>query len=168
METFRCPTCVSVLVDPTVRRCPSCHTKLRKRRAKPIILGESSRLDNKLTPFDVAMRARMESERTRIGIAVARDAAPAPAPIASPPVVEHEPVIIEHEPVIEPEIETPEIEIIAELAPLPEPEPDPVQVIAPEPEPEPVVEERAPSPLDGTLNEMLDELFRKARADSDE
>ena len=116
METFRCPTCVSLLVDPTVRRCPSCHTKLRKRRAKPIILGESSRLDNKLTPFDVAMRSRMESERTRIGIAVAARYPPAPAPaaIASPPVVEHEPVIIEDEPVIEPGIETPEIEIVAE------------------------------------------------------
>ena len=41
-------------------------------------------------------------------------------------------------------------------------------MIAPEPDPEPVVEERAPSPLDGTLNEMLDELFRKAGADSDQ
>ena len=32
METLRCPTCVALLLDPDARRCPACHTKLRKRR----------------------------------------------------------------------------------------------------------------------------------------
>ena len=45
METWRCPTCLTVLVESGAKRCPSCHSKLRRRHSQPIVLGESSRLD---------------------------------------------------------------------------------------------------------------------------
>ena len=45
METWRCPTCLTVLVETGAKRCPYCHSKLRRRRSQPIVLGESSRLD---------------------------------------------------------------------------------------------------------------------------
>jgi hypothetical protein len=43
METWRCPTCLTVLLESTAKRCPACQTKLR-RRGQPIVLGETSRL----------------------------------------------------------------------------------------------------------------------------
>ena len=61
METLRCPTCVTLLPDPEARRCPACHTKLRKRRRRPIVLGESNRLSGRSLPVDVELRVRAEN-----------------------------------------------------------------------------------------------------------
>ena len=52
METWRCPTCLAVLLEHSARRCPTCRTRLR-RRGRPIVLGETSRLDVQATlPID--------------------------------------------------------------------------------------------------------------------
>jgi hypothetical protein len=45
MDTLRCPTCLTVLLESTAKRCPSCHSRLRNRRGQPIVLGETSSLD---------------------------------------------------------------------------------------------------------------------------
>jgi hypothetical protein len=60
METLRCPTCVTLLPDPDAARCPACHAKLRKRRGRPIVLGESNRLSGRSLPVDVELRLRAE------------------------------------------------------------------------------------------------------------
>src|SRR5271154_1442150 len=61
METMRCPTCVALLPDPEARRCPLCHTKLRKkRRGRAIVLGESNRLSGRSLPVDVELHVRAE------------------------------------------------------------------------------------------------------------
>ena len=61
METLRCPTCVALLPDPEARRCPLCHTKLRKkRRGRAIVLGESNRLSGRSLPVDVELHVRAE------------------------------------------------------------------------------------------------------------
>ena len=48
METWRCPTCLAVLLEHSASRCPTCHSRLR-RRGRPIVLGETSRLDVQAT-----------------------------------------------------------------------------------------------------------------------
>lgn len=60
METFRCPTCVAVLIDPSARRCAMCKHRLRRRNA-PHVLGEEHRIDRKLLPVDHWMRARIDA-----------------------------------------------------------------------------------------------------------
>jgi hypothetical protein len=61
MDTWRCPTCLCVLHESTAKRCPTCQTKLRKRRGQPIVLGETSRLDLQATlPPDRRNRMRLE------------------------------------------------------------------------------------------------------------
>jgi hypothetical protein len=167
LETFRCPTCLTVLADVSAKRCPACHTKLRKR-ARPIVLGESSRTGAKLTPFDLEMQARLASV-TAPAVSPVVAAPPARlfrnAPTPVPAGTEHELV----------PLRSPELVAVFEPEPEPDPvlvtapAPEPVLAIAPDPEPEPVPATepvREASPLEGSLNEMLDELFRKARADS--
>ena len=41
METLRCPTCLTLIIDNDEKRCPACHSRLRKRGA-PIVLGEAT------------------------------------------------------------------------------------------------------------------------------
>jgi hypothetical protein len=52
---YRCPTCVSVLVDATVRRCPVCGENLKRHR--PTIIGLARRTTNKQTSWDIAATA---------------------------------------------------------------------------------------------------------------
>ena len=76
MDTLRCPTCLTVLLESTVKRCPMCQTKLRKRRGQPIVLGETSRLDRQATlPID-------DRIRTRLGRGHWNPERPAPVPVA--------------------------------------------------------------------------------------
>ena len=64
METLRCPTCLTLLLDGGEKRCPACHSRLRKRSA-PIVLGESTRITNRpLLPFEREIRDRAESSET--------------------------------------------------------------------------------------------------------
>jgi len=48
---YRCPTCVSLLVDITVRRCPVCGENLK--RHPPAVLGADRRGRDKVTSWDV-------------------------------------------------------------------------------------------------------------------
>ena len=60
-ETWRCPTCLTVLPEGTEKRCPGCHAKLRKSRSQPIVLGNTSRLDLQTTlPIERQNRKRLE------------------------------------------------------------------------------------------------------------
>ena len=52
---YRCPTCISLLHDITVRRCPVCHENLKKR--KPMILGADRRGRNLVTSWDIRASA---------------------------------------------------------------------------------------------------------------
>jgi hypothetical protein len=231
METLRCPTCVTLLPDPDVRRCPACHTKLRKRRGRPIVLGESNRLSGRSLPVDVELRVRAEARyetfepKAKSGEPLEALLAFAPTASIEPPPLERpepepleiepveslepaplaaEPIVLAAEPIVlepdEPPVaaeplaaELPEI-VVAEPEPEPEPapilqeidlteEPEPVPAVLdltsaldPEPAPDPAVRplsgwqavpaRSAPSPLDGTLTEMIEELHRKARADA--
>jgi hypothetical protein len=126
VETWRCPTCLTVLVDAGAKRCPSCHSRLRRRRGQPIVLGEASRLDLQAT-LAVDKRNKLRGEHTF--------AEPFSPPVAAPvDVREPEPaaVVVEtDEPEATPEVvavEPPALEelIVAEIAELdndPEPEP---------------------------------------------
>ena len=95
METLRCPTCVTLLPDPEARRCPACHSKLRKRRRRPIVLGESNRLSGRSLPVDVELRTRAE----------ARYEAYVPAKAAEPEPIEALLEFTPPEPLAEPEPE---------------------------------------------------------------
>jgi len=60
METWRCPTCLTVLLETDAKRCPACQTKLR-RRSQPIVLGETTHLDARSTlPKERHLRGRHE------------------------------------------------------------------------------------------------------------
>ena len=64
METLRCPTCLTLILDSEEKRCPACHSRLRKRGA-PIVLGETTRITNRaLLPFEREMRARADAPDT--------------------------------------------------------------------------------------------------------
>ena len=56
---YRCPTCVSVLLDSTVRRCPVCGENFK--RHPPKVLGAERRGSDKLTSWDI--RAHAEANR---------------------------------------------------------------------------------------------------------
>ena len=48
---YRCPTCVSVLTDHKVRRCPVCGENFKRR--PPAVLGADRRGRDKLTSWDI-------------------------------------------------------------------------------------------------------------------
>jgi hypothetical protein len=48
---YRCPTCVSLLVDATVRRCPVCGENFKRR--PPTVIGAARRGADKLTSWDI-------------------------------------------------------------------------------------------------------------------
>ncbi|MDQ1467692.1 MAG: hypothetical protein QOH10_2107 [Actinomycetota bacterium] len=60
---YRCPTCVSLLVDATVRRCPVCGENFR--RHPPKVLGADRGAGAKLTTWD--MRAQSDASKLSYG-----------------------------------------------------------------------------------------------------
>ena len=56
---YRCPTCVSVVMDPSVRRCTVCGENFKRR--PPTVLGSDRRGKDKLTSWDI--RANAEAAR---------------------------------------------------------------------------------------------------------
>jgi hypothetical protein len=52
---YRCPTCVSVLQDATVRRCPVCHENFKRK--PPKILGADRKGLDLVTSWDVRAHA---------------------------------------------------------------------------------------------------------------
>ena len=73
---FRCPTCVSVLVDPTVRRCAVCGENFRRR--PPTVLGADRRGKDKLTSWDIRSNAeisRLYGYETRLATEPVADVA---------------------------------------------------------------------------------------------
>jgi hypothetical protein len=67
MDSFRCPTCLTLLLEGGEVRCPACKSKLRKRRSRPIILGRSNRLSSRPMPGD-------RVPQTRAGVVFGADA----------------------------------------------------------------------------------------------
>ena len=65
METFRCPTCIVILTDAGVARCPACGQRLRRRQ--PRVLGEERRLEAKQLPVDRWMLERLHGGQPRTG-----------------------------------------------------------------------------------------------------
>ena len=191
MDTWRCPTCLTVLADLDAKRCPSCHSRLRRRRSKPIVLGEASRLDAQAALL-VDKRNRQQAERAFAQAppleprAEVREPEPEPELVAiavetpEPEVFEFEPFEfepfeLEPEPVAEPVAVADAIAaftlperapVVAVPEPRPEAEPEPAPVIALETE---TVLDAEPEPqidlaLRSDVNTMVDELYRKARA----
>jgi hypothetical protein len=212
MESLRCPTCVALLPDPTARRCPLCHTKLRKkRRGGPVVLGESNRLSGRSLPVEVELHVRAEErflpdEKHLEEIVHDPANLPAPsaprdpaepvfsfAPVAEAPPQPVEAVLAFAVPAPAPAVEpTPEPEPVAKAEPVAEPEPeiDLTTDDTPEPaldltehtvtaeaqgemsDPRPksswqAVPARGTSPLDGNVNDIVSELHRKAREDTE-
>ena len=93
METFRCPTCISVLPDPRTRRCPMCGEGLRRRH--PRVLGEDRRLAASVLPVDRFLLDRLHAEPGRL-----RGAAPVAG--RATPIVAPRPVVAHRE--LEPEV----------------------------------------------------------------
>jgi len=52
---YRCPTCVSILSDLTVRRCPVCGENFK--RHPPHVIGSAGRLRDAVTSWDVHAQA---------------------------------------------------------------------------------------------------------------
>jgi hypothetical protein len=48
---YRCPACVSILHDATVRRCPVCGENLK--RHPPRVLGSTGKVSQHLTLLDI-------------------------------------------------------------------------------------------------------------------
>jgi hypothetical protein len=52
---YRCPTCVSIVVDPAVRRCVVCGENFK--RHPPAVIGADRRGKDKLTSWDIKATA---------------------------------------------------------------------------------------------------------------
>jgi hypothetical protein len=59
LETFRCPTCLFVLADPGLKRCPSCHKRLR-RRGQPIVLGDKPKFGSHEPTINLVLAERAD------------------------------------------------------------------------------------------------------------
>ena len=174
METFRCPTCLFVLTDPEQRRCPSCHKRLR-RRGRPIVLGDKTKfgahepLHIDLVYAEHAEREKRNNTAEQVSASVATPAAPAEAKGADAKGADA-PLVVSPPWVSPPVYETP-----------PAPEAPRAGAPAASPAP-PTVEERLadagasiqhttifePSQFDPAMRQVLDHLYRKARAQADE
>jgi hypothetical protein len=62
VETFRCPTCIAVIPDTSVRNCPLCGHRLRSGRH--LVLGEDTRIGAHTLPLDEWMLTRIETSGT--------------------------------------------------------------------------------------------------------
>jgi hypothetical protein len=63
LETFRCPTCLFVLTEPDLRRCPSCHKRLR-RRNRPVVLGDPLKFGSHgPLHIDLVLAERLEADQ---------------------------------------------------------------------------------------------------------
>jgi hypothetical protein len=173
---------LTVLADIDAKRCPSCHSKLRRRRGQPIVLGETSRLDQQAALI-VEKRNRQRGERPyEYSPPAAPPPVDAPEPdlvaivVESPAPERVETIVFEPAPVEpeqfdaaayddEPVVDEPVAvaDAIAaftlpERAPVvavPQPEPEPE--LAPTPRPEPVTAVEEEIVLD---DEVESELFR--------
>jgi hypothetical protein len=63
MDTFRCPTCITLLPDPYARKCKTCGQALYRK--PPRVLGEENRIGANLLPIDRWMLDRLQPERKR-------------------------------------------------------------------------------------------------------
>jgi hypothetical protein len=55
MYMYRCPACVSIVVDPTVRRCAVCGENFK--RHPPAVIGAGLRTTDQLTSWDIKANA---------------------------------------------------------------------------------------------------------------
>ena len=191
MEPFRCPTCIGLLPDAPIRRCPACGQSLRRRR--PLVLGEDTRHGRSLV-VDRWMLDRLDAGIAARGrglppvawhgrFATSSLAEPEPehmpaaAPIAA--VYAFESTVIEVDDPIDSRPFDPYTDaaatitgtdpaVLPELPPAPEPEPEPEPASL---APPPPVAPYAPWPepvqerLDADVRALIDELYEHARAE---
>ena len=145
METFRCPACLFVLADPEQSRCPSCHKRLR-RRGRPIVLGDKTKFGaNDPLDIDLVYAERVEREKAR-NKAAERVAAPVDAPRSDASL-----------PMSPPWVSPPTADAPSAVTPP-----------AGDAEAPPHTTIFAPSQLNPEMRQVLDDLYRKARAEVDE
>lgn len=225
MDSVRCPTCHSMLLEPDPARCPSCHKRLH-RRTLSLFGGRSKTSGRSPAHLDLVLQEQREAE-IKATHHVAPDV-PAPAPIAyvtapvAPAPVDAPPVAvpvaappIAAPPIAAPPVSAPSVAVPPVDAPsvwaspaveAPPVEPPPVDapfvwsvprveaprvearpvattptwvtrveaplIAAPPPVAvEPLVEHTAifqPSQIDPEMRSILDDLYRKARAEQDD
>lgn len=78
---FRCPTCVGILRDPEVSHCPLCGQRF-SRRKRPIELGVSNRVTNRMSALEHSM---LERRSHTVHVSTGE-----PAPRDMPPLIEPE------------------------------------------------------------------------------
>jgi hypothetical protein len=158
LETFRCPTCLFVLTGPEQSRCPSCHKRLR-RRGRPIVLGGRTKSPASEPPGVDLVYA----ELTEVSETTSRHAEPRPAsllitPRVAPPAYEVPPAVGGVAP-DDTAVGGVAHDNIAPVVPLP------------------FMNEAAsvkhttifaPSQFDPEMRQVLDDLYRKARAEVDD
>ena len=62
---FRCPTCVSIITDTTVRRCPVCNENFK--RHPPKVLGADRKLSASTSSWDLRAHAEAGKLNPRSG-----------------------------------------------------------------------------------------------------
>ena len=145
MEMLRCPICFALLVEDDPARCPMCHKRLKGRWRRPVVLGADTKFTARMpTSIDLARLEREEAAENAPMPEPAMTSASAPL-ITSPPWVsppEYKAPVSEPTPAAPSAVEAPRI---AEA---------PIQHTA----------MFQPSQFDPEMRELLDGLYRKARA----
>ena len=174
METFRCPTCLFVLTGPEQSRCPSCHKRLR-RRGGPIVLGGRKKSAAPERP-DVDLVYAERAERTEVSefTEVSESTGPPAEPVAPSRLIAPRVAAYEVPPaVFTPPVETAVVDNVADLVPIVEEAPEDLAPVVPLPfmtEAAAVQHTTifAPSQFDPEMRQVLDDLYRKARAEVDD
>jgi len=87
VEMLRCPTCLSLLLGPDVKRCPACCSKIRLRSRPTVVVEHSGIADRPRPLVERELQARIEA-KTASSYRQRRRAAKAARRIASlPPTV---------------------------------------------------------------------------------
>jgi hypothetical protein len=150
VETFRCPACLYLLTDPGQRRCPSCRKRLGQRRP-PIVLADRTKFStHEPLHIDLVLEERAEYEKK------SRRAEPRVTSLAAA-------------------LETQQVDTrVAEKRHwvAPPPAPSPPMVAAPplvgEPDSIQHTTIYQPSQFDPEMRQVLDDLYRKARSQTDD
>ena len=150
---LRCPTCLALLVEADPVRCPMCNKRLRRRRGRSGAPREASTTSAQPpSQIDLAHIERTEAEAE----APKTEPAPLAQVAAAPLVAEAATAVVESPPVAEaPRVgEAPRVDEAPPVveAPTATTAPDHTSIFE-------------PSQLDPEMRELLDGLYRKARAE---
>ncbi len=151
VETFRCPACLFLLTDPAPRRCPSCRKRLGERHPPIVLVDRTKFAAHEPLHIDLVLAERAEHEQ---------QSRPAEPPVTEPRVTSLAAALERQQVGTRPAVHRPSVS-----PPAPPVRPAPV---GGEPDSIHHTTIYQPSQFDPEMRQVLDNLYRKARSQTDD